>query len=728
MNENAQERRWTGETGAQITDAIDLLGVNHFRNLFESFFDLLFARGTEITDRARQQEKQAILNWAKEIRVLRDPMSHPSEPDLPYEDAFRMLDDARRILLKFDSESAEQVQSAMRSIQSPGATTAERSALEGYLPPAESITVNFVGRSDELKGLKEWFDDPTRKRWALMGDGGKGKTAIAYEFACSVKSSAPEPFQFVIWLSAKRQRFLEGSTVHLPRPDFSDLSTALSWILNHFGWGPDEVASDDRRDLCMQLLQEFPALLVVDDIDSLEGVDESAVEFFTVDVPTTRSKVLMTSRRKLTGLGATTTVVAGFDEHEGRAFIRSRVRLFGLDTKIFTAEVMRRILEITDGSPLFIEDLLRLCAFGMPVVDAISAWEKRGGDDARKYALGREFDLLSPNAQKVLIACSVPDGPVSLAEIEAVTNLSDEAALSAIEETQRLFLAPKPKLIEEVERFDLNINTRALVRTLKTDTDIFRRIRAGFQALTGQLPHSPYRSAQVSAYVRQAVGLVKQDRHNDAEKTLNAGLSEFPNDLDLLGVFGWLYKTWKPHPRVDEARGVFTQAMRLNTRNEDTFVHWSEMEALQREWTKAAEAADRGLKHRPNSRRLLFAAGYARSQLGRELLREFHQPRASDELKRARGHLKGALRPAEDLRSYQDQVLQARTYRALVLALETSLQAAEHEDDDRLKRGRQDLALEGLALLEKWRLELPADQNAETESWRLTPKFSREMA
>jgi pimeloyl-ACP methyl ester carboxylesterase len=110
LEASASERRWTGELGTELHDAFDLLGVNHFYNLFEAYFDALVPIQVNEPARARQQERQALLGWLREIKALRDPISHPSESDLEYADAFRMLDSACRVLQKFDLAGARQVE------------------------------------------------------------------------------------------------------------------------------------------------------------------------------------------------------------------------------------------------------------------------------------------------------------------------------------------------------------------------------------------------------------------------------------------------------------------------------------------------------------------------------------------------------------------------------------------------------------------------------------------
>jgi hypothetical protein len=87
---------------------------------------------------------------------------------------------------------------------------------------------------------------------------------------------------------------------------------------------------------------------------------------------------------------------------------------------------MKDIHAVTEGSPLYVEDLLRLATV-VPVREAINVWRGKKGDEARAYALGRELDLLSPRAREVIVAASLGDGAVSLAEIEALTGITEEA-------------------------------------------------------------------------------------------------------------------------------------------------------------------------------------------------------------------------------------------------------------------------------------------------------------
>ena len=356
---NSELSRSTGEISSEIKDDFDLLSVNHFFNIFEAYFDVLVPLDhQQVAHKARI--RQTLLQWMKTVKTFRDPISHPSEEDLSYEDSFSVLDCARRTLnlLKLDANGG--VRELMEILRGrPLYVQSESKVLEARIPPSESVVVEFVGRNSEIDRLWDWFNDPTSKRYALAGEGGKGKSALAYKFATEVQFKAPAPFQIVLWVSAKRKRFEEGIVVGIENPDFSNLETALNKILTEYGWVDEIEASLDRkRERVLELLDKFPALLIVDDIDSLEGEAEDATEFFSLVVPQTKSKVLFTSRRVLFGLGNTTIHISGLPNAEALEFIKSRCTLMELDENLILPYASR-IIAATESSPLFLEDRLR---------------------------------------------------------------------------------------------------------------------------------------------------------------------------------------------------------------------------------------------------------------------------------------------------------------------------------------------------------------------------------
>ena len=152
--------------------------------------------------------------------------------------------------------------------------------------------------------LWAWVGDPLSRRWLLTGDGGKGKSAIAYQFATELVGRSDKEFAAVQWLSAKRRRFADGATVAIAEPDFCDLDSAIDRLLVGFGWSEHTSKPiEAKRLLLLQLVRDFTCFVVVDDVDSLDTDQEDAVEFLASDLPSAGAKVLLTSRRNILGMG-----------------------------------------------------------------------------------------------------------------------------------------------------------------------------------------------------------------------------------------------------------------------------------------------------------------------------------------------------------------------------------------------------------------------------------------
>ena len=677
---DAQVSRMSGQYESQLKDDADLLGVNHFFNLFELHFDVFFPHVDGQSELDRKALKRSVLDCARNIKVMRDPATgHPGDDDITERDALKMLDDAHRILKALELDAAQNVLALWEQVRNgdfvPDMDDVEDPRkLEGsVLPSREAIAPRFVGRRSELDALGAWLVDDYSRSWFLAGDGGKGKTAIAYEFAVSTRDNAPDSLETVIWLTAKARRFVMGSGIEVNDPDFCDLESALNGVLTAYG-----AVDFERKELgakraqCLEYLTVLPALVVLDDVDSLEGIGTEAMNFFLIDAASTPSKVLFTSRRIAHyGMESRTTQIEGFkpDSGDGIDFVRTRVNMFGLDAEQFPIRMINRILEACDGSPLFIQDLLRLCKVGETPQAATERWVNDSGEEARRYALGREFEKLSDAAQKVLLACSLCPGPASLPEVRFVAGISETHCEEAINELQSLFLVPRPRLIEDEPRFTLNGNTRRLVIDVLGDSDLAMRMSNSVNALKGDMPASEDQRRGIGQFIRYAVSQTKLGDFEAAERAIFQALQQFPENADLHGQLGRIYKIWQPSARITDARIKFSRAAELKSPKEDMYWHWAQMESKQSEWTSAAKAAERGLEIIGSSQRLSSAAGYARSKLARDLHQQTQYSRADQEARLAESHLKNALMDVDEIEqgSYK---FQSSAHRALAINYE----------------------------------------------------------
>ena len=720
IKQNADVYRQTGEVSVPVTDVLDYLGVNHFYNLFDLHFNIIFAKA-KFPKEIAGAPKDAILRWSKAIRNIRDPISHPAETDLSILDAIQVVDSARRIVQIIDKTTATELKAICTLLINLERGDSEPSRiLENNLPAPESIVTDFIGRVEELEELYTWFSDINQKRWMLAGAGGRGKTAIAYRFATQIKNSAPEPYTKVIWLSAKRRKFIEGSIVPIDHPDFSDLDSALDKFLIDYGWGEAITGSrTDKIDLLMTLLNEFPIFIVVDDIDTLQAEDDEAVAFFTFEVPHTRSKVLYTSRTRFPGMNRCTTQVEGFSLEEAREYIHSLFKQYGIRDTQISSEDVKEIQDVTEGSPLYIEELLRLHTTGITLKECIANW-KEMGDAARNFSLRREFESLSDKAQKVLLACCINRVPTTVSDLEAVTRLPQSEVLKAKDELSKLFLVPSPTIIEGVPRFDVKPNTRLLVIDVMSSYGSFADIQSAFKNLHGEIISSGKRRADVRAYQRQVVANIDTNRQYEAEKLLlDKALVEYPSDPDLLGQLGWVYLHWQPGPRIEDARNHFSRAAKMNCRNVSMYWQWWRMEADRGNWTMAIDACRKGGKNCPDSLELQYCLGYSRSRFGKALELQFQYDRAQTEFRKAALVLEKALDTAHHI-AIKDSKLISQIYRALIITYQAMVQ---YIDPVREQREEETQKLKIKVAIRNWATELPTDEYMISEMRRLKEKY-----
>ena len=274
---SVEESAALGLISRQCQDEFDYLSINHFYNLYDTHLTRLLPLNERPDPQLLPKVRQQLLAWFREVKAVRDPMSHPPEDELHAADALRTVDSARRILRKLNLEEAD---SSLQPLYeeliyrlSTVSQSSPMSSIDDTLPPQESIVVDFVGRQSQLSQLWQWLFSEDLKRWIIVGEGGKGKTSIAFRFAADAREHALGSLQLhgVFWLSAKRRRFSEGTALSITTPDFVDLGSALDRILLDYGWANDIVKSSEAKKLTvLELLDTLPVLLVVDDLDSLE--------------------------------------------------------------------------------------------------------------------------------------------------------------------------------------------------------------------------------------------------------------------------------------------------------------------------------------------------------------------------------------------------------------------------------------------------------------------------
>ncbi len=135
----------------------------------------------------------------------------------------------------------------------------QNSAIQRSLPPKPATIKQFVGRQGILMALWDWAIYGDQPRIYLHGPGGSGKSAIAYEFANSISSSASEirfssgdRLDYVVFLSAKETE-LDTDSAKIREFDnrqFSDAKTLYGSLLVESGFRSEsEIVDFDEEEL-----------------------------------------------------------------------------------------------------------------------------------------------------------------------------------------------------------------------------------------------------------------------------------------------------------------------------------------------------------------------------------------------------------------------------------------------------------------------------------------------
>jgi hypothetical protein len=315
--------------------------------------------------------------------------------------------------------------------------------------------------------LYGWLSDDFSCVRVLAGEGGLGKTSIAYEFALEVSRSRLGNIDLIIWMTAKTQQFrpLTNSYEEVIDTHFSTSKELFSELARRLAATEQEVLDTNESQLpklLKNLLKDIRVFAVIDDLDSLDINEQKRCIEVCQQLAGEGSRFLFTTRKNATASSSTAIELQGLSFEDYQKLIsswQSRLKLAQL-----TEKTIERLYETSKGSPLYTESLMRLIRIGMPPNDAIAKWRGALGIDVRNAALKREVLQLGPEAKRALVTVAIL-GECSYAEVKQATGFSDQTLVDAFNELQSLFLLYAPEIAGQL-RTGISNTTRDLVRSL----------------------------------------------------------------------------------------------------------------------------------------------------------------------------------------------------------------------------------------------------------------------
>lgn len=515
------------------------------------------------------------------------------------------------------------------------------------LPDRNFICPDFVGRKMELFRLWNWLADEFQFAKVLAGDGGKGKSSIAYKFAEEVCRTKAYGFEKIIWLTAKTKQFrgLKDDWDVVPETHFRNFSELLVALCGQLAILPEEISESSEHFLLQQLksaFDEIPCLVIVDDVDSLPTEEQKMTLESAMQIGNARGRFLLTTRKNFTYSSKLCVEIGGLSKDEYADYVGTLCASLGLPR--FRAKDLEDLRTASDGSPLFTESLVRLIRNGMKVPDAVKLWTGKMGQKVRQAALESEVKNLSPEGRRTLLA-AVYLHECSLTELAQVTGYDVETLSPCIEELRALFLLSAPTIIAKEARFRVQNNTRLLV--LQYQTTLVRdptALRKAFERVRSGQPSVVKKGNQklVGAAITQAAAFLREGNQDDAIATLEAALQLQRDHPDLLYTMAKAERA-KAAPDLARVRRLLRKAYDFGERKAPFFDIWyfSELEADHP--AGAIEVASFSIDDRIPERREWFLRRAHAKRLSAEMRQSFDAPGAMDDLAGCRDDLTEAL-------------------------------------------------------------------------------------
>lgn len=188
------------------------------------------------------------------------------------------------------------------------------------LPEPEFDDTGYIGRTSDIKAIKELIKDKKNQIITIVGNGGIGKTAIAVKTLYDLVDDPESPFEAIIWISLKTRTLSQG--------EFTNIKGAIQDIRALFKIGEDLTIKETTKsseENILHFMSEFNTLLV---LDNLETISSEEIIDFMKEIPE-NSKVLITSRH---GLGELERryKLDGLNQRDAILYFRELSQYYGL--------------------------------------------------------------------------------------------------------------------------------------------------------------------------------------------------------------------------------------------------------------------------------------------------------------------------------------------------------------------------------------------------------------
>jgi LuxR family glucitol operon transcriptional activator len=419
-------------------------------------------------------------------------------------------------------------------LRSVNATFEDDKSIIHNLPQADFYETGFIGHTTLRKTLLNDLIKGAYPVVTIVGEGGLGKTALALITAYDITQRTDNPFELILWTTAKRTKLI-GFQIERAETAFSSGYDILSAIRSSF----DESDKSNARESVVELLTQLRTLLI---IDNLETVLDDDLRWLGKSVPN-GSKILFTSRVQL-GVGDKPIQMLPMSASDARHLFRAFAAASGLpDQASLHNNQIDEALSKLNFNPLFIKWYLQAIKSGASPTQILA---KR--DVIIDFCMENVFDNLSNSERVTLGGVLATKPPRSFAKLSAVTKLGGEALEDSISSLiRRNILTQTPVRESTIYEISMLAKTYAINKKIIKNTDILE-YKKYERAYSSDIAKFEFKSTW--SYNPKDVYIDSEDNYIAYRKVKSAGVHAARGEYDI--ALGKLNEAKKLSPKYFE--------------------------------------------------------------------------------------------------------------------------------------------------------------------------------
>lgn len=412
-----QERRQRDGFGTS-EEVVDLLPYIDFQDAYEALMRKKKYLSTDLL-----AALSYISSGRQALTTIRNRVAHTRPMEI--DDASVLLDTAREMLQEAASELPTLRDTLDRLEREPSYAFQLKISLpaepergpQHNLPVPDYDETGFFGRKEERRAVARALSG-AYPVISIIGDGGIGKTALAHRVAYDILDDPNDPFESIVWVSAK-DTVLTGQEVRR-------ISGAVETSLGLLAQANTQLAGEGSEDPLEELLDYLSAFRVLLILDNLETVLDDRLREFLSQLPV-GSKVLITSR---IGLGALDNPMklASLGALDSANLIYKLARTRGVHAlSSMDRATIESYAQQMQGHPLYIKWFVAGVQAGRRPEDLLS-----NNKLLLDFCMSNVYDYLAPSAKRVLASMQALPAPRNQPEWAYLTEYTAEEISEAL--------------------------------------------------------------------------------------------------------------------------------------------------------------------------------------------------------------------------------------------------------------------------------------------------------